>query len=194
MTSENSKENSLIRDFIENNNQKSFEKLYNMHFNYVYNFVFSRVGNRTWTEDIVSETFMTLVEVKSSFNYKSKFRSFMVGIAINKIRQFWTKQYKQNESEIDENFIIIEEEDPERLIESEDRLSKLLTKLNRVLNELDIKYRQVLDARFIEKLSVKDTALKLNLSVSNVKIRQKRGLEKAALLADTLFNKKEDNL
>lgn len=187
MITSQKQENEWVADFVKSKSSTAFEKIYNLHFDYVYKFVFSRVGNHVWTQDIVSETFITLVDIMGSFNYSSKLRSFIIGIALNKIRQFYTKKVRENETSFDEEFFIMEEEEPE----DEEKEENLRKNLKDVLRKLDQKYREVLEARFLKCLSIKETALKLQITETNVKVRQKRAIEKAVVIANQLFNKKE---
>lgn len=179
----------LVKKYVETADIKAFEKIYNKYFDPIYNFVFSRVGNQTWTEDIVSETFITFSQIIKSFNGKSKLQSFIIGIAINKTKQFWAKSHIEKEAEFDETKIILDEEEVD--LEKE---KKLKITINKILPKLKKNYRDVLIERFINCQSIKETAAELNLTEANVRVLQNRALKKAALLANEYFknlNKKE---
>jgi RNA polymerase sigma-70 factor, ECF subfamily len=178
----------LAEEFITNRDQASFTEIYNRYFDNVYNFVYSRVGNETWTQDIVSETFYTLIEVLKSYSSKSNLKSFIIGISANKIKQFWQKKYKQNESSLDDSMIYIDEEDYDEKYES-----KISGYLDQVLQELKEKYRNVLTCRFIKEKSIKETAEELGFSEANVRVIQNRALKKAAQIAQKYLPTKPTN-
>jgi RNA polymerase sigma factor (sigma-70 family) len=53
-----------------------------------------------------------------------------------------------------------------------------------VLRRLPEQYRRVLELRFLQRLSVAETARELGVSHGNAKVLQYRALRKAALLGD----------
>lgn len=174
----------LVEAFIEKGNKEAFGEIYNKYFDDIYAFVYSRVGNKTWTEDIVSETFFTFLEIIKSYNKKFSLKNFIIGISLNKIRQFWAKKYKLGESEFHDEFICIEE-----LEENENKKLKSLSQiLKEILPRLTEKYKNVLIERFINQKSIKETSFALNLSEANVRVIQNRALKKAASLANQYLN------
>jgi RNA polymerase sigma-70 factor (ECF subfamily) len=59
---------------------------------------------------------------------------------------------------------------------------KLADYLQRLLDVLPQQYREVLVARFLLGLSIKDTALSMSVTITNVKVLQLRALKRAAEL------------
>ncbi len=174
----------LVQKYIQKNDSKAFEQIYERYVDDVYRFVFSRVGKKEWTEDIVSETFITLITVLGSYKGKSSLKSFITGVAINKIKQFWSKEYKGNEQAFDEEFIICIEEEPP----TDSRTEKLLKIVRNILPKLKDSYKLVLTERFINCSSIQETAKVLNLSEANVRVIQNRAIKKATLLANELLH------
>ena len=64
--------------------------------------------------------------------------------------------------------------------------------LQRLLQRLPWRYREVLTYRFLLSLSIKDTALRMGLTVANVKVLQLRALKRAAGL-DLVLTDRERN-
>ena len=174
-------EKDLIDRYIKNSDQKAFGKIYHKHFDTTYRFVFSRVGNQTWTEDIVSETFISLSVVLKSYNGESKLQSFIIGIAINKIKQFWVKSKFNQEAEFDERSIIVLDEENEVDFEKEEQLRIIV---NKILPKLKETYQKVLVERFINNKTIKEAALAMKISEGNIRVLQNRALKKAVLIAN----------
>lgn len=138
----------------------------------LYRFVYSKTYNKHLTEDVVSDTFYTLLDVIDSYDEsKSKVRTFLFGIALNKLRQKWSSK-KYRHVPIDEDIL---EHTPSI---SKKRDSSLVKKVYGALNALPEKYRQVITLRFTMYKSIKDTAKELGTTVTNVTTIQNRALKK----------------
>jgi RNA polymerase sigma factor (sigma-70 family) len=59
-------------------------ELFARHFEAVYRFLFNKLGDAA-VDDIVQQTFMACIESNSRFENRSSFRSFILGIANNKL-------------------------------------------------------------------------------------------------------------
>lgn len=96
----------LIHYATNRNLKKGMEEVYRRTVDDVYRFVYSRCGSKEISEDIVSETYVTLFNILDRFDGNSKLKTFVIGIALNKI-----KQYSINYSSLsfDENLIITED-------------------------------------------------------------------------------------
>jgi len=164
---------------------RDLDKIYKQTLGYIYRYVYSHVGNTATTEDIVSETYMTFVEIYEKYDGKSKVTTFLIGIARNKMRQHWDKQKKNGSTELDENFYIKPDNGYD---EEEDEAKYNLLKglLTEVLDALPDNYKSVLVARFIDCLNIKETAAELEITEGNVRVIQNRALKKACQIANEL--------
>lgn len=178
--------NSQIVNLCEHGKKKDALKLiYSETLEAVFKYVYSRVGEKDTTEDIVSDTYLTLWNIIEKYDGSSKPSTFVIGVARNKIMQYWTDKRNDN-TNFDEEFYIIEdeEEDKDKHEKEEEILEE---KLDTVLKKLSEKERALLTLRFIDCESVKSTAQTMNITESNVKVIQHRALKKAAKIADELF-------
>lgn len=171
--------------FLSSHDKDAFGEIFSRYFEDTYRFVYSRVGKKQWTEDIVSDTFYTLIDVLKLFNKNSQVKTFIFGIAVNKVKQFWQKKYKSLEVKLNEDFILTEEM-PEDDYEY-DQLSKMIPK---VLGKLPENYRLVLTERFLNEKSIKETAAILGLSEANIRVIQFRALKKAVQIGERLLDEK----
>jgi RNA polymerase sigma-70 factor (ECF subfamily) len=170
----------LVEAYKNTRSQDAFAQIYNIHIGYVYRFIYSRVGDTTWAEDITSEVFSTLLTVLPNFEGKSSLRTFVTGIALNKIREFWREKKRQGLPLLDEDLVVAEDDDAEDSPRPEFDLDAVLAKLPE-------HYRKVLEARFIEGLSAADTGELLEISPGNVRVLQHRALQKASDIANELM-------
>lgn len=167
-------------------NFKSFEKAYNDYAKDLYRFIYSRCGNSDDAKDLLQETFLTYYDVQDNFKGNSSLKTFIYGIASNKIKNYWKtksiavslqidpKSAESFENEINEDDKINENENLSHQI------------VNLILDKLPENYRRILVCRFIDRLSIKQTAKKLNLTVTNVTTLQSRALQKARLIMKNL--------
>lgn len=175
----------LVKRFCEQSDQKAFETIYEQNFDIVYRFVFSRVGKKELTEDLVSETFLSLIDSIHKYNGKSKLSTFVIGIALNKIRQYCSQTKNQPVVLLDEDCPIFQ--DKEQDVPDEKKENELAKMLSNVLSKLSKKYRDVLTERFIKGNSIKISAKNLGLSEANLRVIQVRAIKKATQFANELL-------
>lgn len=171
-----------VQYFLQNGDKEAFDELYNRYLTPTYRFVYSRVGSKEWTEDIVSETFITLLQSLPRYRPEASFKSFVFSIAMNKMRQFWQEKIRKPVTQLPEDIIFHEPEPLDE--EKEERLAQLL---EAILAQLSEQQRRVLTERFFHEHTVNETADILGLSPENVRVIQHRALKKAAEIGETLL-------
>lgn len=174
------KAENLVKSFKEGRKEDSMKEIYEETIVPVYRFVYSRIGNKHIAEDIVSETYLTLQDILGNYDGSSKIETFIIGIANNKLKQYYASIDKEI-LDFDENIILIDEnnEDIDNYLDKE--------KVERILNNLKENYRDVLTYRFLKAYSIKETAKKMNISEENVRVMQNRAIKKALETAQELF-------
>jgi RNA polymerase sigma-70 factor, ECF subfamily len=180
---ENCSDSECVDMFLSENDKDAFGEIFRRYFEDTYRFVYSRVGNKAWTEEIASNTFYTLIQAVKSYDKKARLKTFIFGIAVNKIKQFWYKKYLLRELKLNEDFIILNKE----VMEDEPEEHKLLKTVPMILKKLPEKYRLVLTERFLHEKNVRETALSLGLSEENVRVIQSRALKKATVIGEKLL-------
>jgi len=176
----------LIMEF-KAGNKNAIGNIYKLTVRKVYAYVYSRVGNKNWCEDIVSETYLALFNILDRYDGSSKIETFIIGIANNKIKQYFSKLNEQHSlTDDEEEQLIINDDD----LEEDDEKKKILkNKLNEVLGQLPDKDKEVLVKRFVENKNIKETAETLKISEANVRVIQHRALKKAVEIANQIINK-----
>lgn len=81
----------LVNRYIIEKRKEDFAEIYRQTFDDLYRFVLSKTNCKEVTEDVVSDTYFLLIDVIDKFDSKkSRFKTFLFGIALNKLRQKWS--------------------------------------------------------------------------------------------------------
>jgi len=164
------------------NKEEYFTEQYNQNFKYVYSYIYARTaGNSQLTEDIVQETFDAAWLSLDRFKNKSSFRTWLCSIAKNKLKESYRRSIYKEKLELMDNSGLIEHESSFNIEQSElDKETRLC--VHKVLNELPPLYKYALILKYIDGLSVKETAKVLGKSakaIDGVLQRAKAAFEKA---------------
>lgn len=167
----------LIKEIAPKDKKSALSLIYQRYFTTVYRFAYSRCGNKQVAEDITSETFIIFWQVMENFQPGSKLSSFLIGIALNKLRQHYQNWNTQTRN-IDENYA--EAVDLTDYSEQEEQTSR--AEVTAILQKLPERYAQILTLRYIENLSTAEIAAAMKLSIANIRQLQSRALKKASQL------------
>lgn len=164
---------------IKKKDRKAFNALMDLYGPRIFNMALRMLGNRQDAEDILQETFLTVINKIDQFKGKSTIYTWIYRIAVNhalaKIRD--TSRFIGDKELSDPNFERIYQENSEEMPGLD---KKVLTsrKFRKIIDEavqsLPEIYRSVFVLRDLQGLSTEETAQVLNISVSNVKIRLMR--------------------
>lgn len=158
-----------------NGKKSALEVLYKTNFKYLHIFVRTKVNDIEITNDICSEAFVRAFENIDKFREESKFKSWLYTIAKNLIYDWYKEKSK---SSIYEEFMDIEV----KIHEEKQDDKKDTSEIKKILGALKDNYREVLELRFLSKLSIKETSQVMGLSESNIKVIQNRAIKKAQSL------------
>jgi len=160
--------------------QQEFQQFYQENLGLIYRHVYNQVGIREEAEDLTSQIFLKVVNSIDHERSRLSMKKWLYLIARSIIADYLRAQYRLPKSSLDE---LLEAgwEGPVELevIAPSNRAEE---RVERLLQALPEKYREVLKCRFLLKLSVKATALKLGVTEANVKVMQFRALKRATNL------------
>jgi RNA polymerase sigma-70 factor, ECF subfamily len=163
-------------------NSSAFGGLYDHYQPMIYRFVAAKVGRREEAEDITHQVFLSAwLNIKSYQQRGYPFSSWLYQIARNQVVDY----YRAKRSDAD-----IEAIDPEAFAVPASAQFALPTKLDmenvrRALAKLKPEYQDIIIMRFMEELSLKETAGALQKTEGAVKVMQHRAMkELKALLGD----------
>jgi RNA polymerase sigma-70 factor (ECF subfamily) len=142
-------------------------------------FLVSRVNEPTVAEDIAQETFIAAYENLEKFRLGEDFGKWLKGIAHNKLLMHWRTQYKRGDRLEKLKTKILQEVDkymPKAFTQEDE----LITSLQKCLEELPERSKDIIKARYQEQERVKDIAGRLKTTVtaiSSLLFRARKQLE-----------------
>jgi RNA polymerase sigma-70 factor, ECF subfamily len=158
--------------------QQEFQKFYQENLGLIYRLVYSQVSNREEAEDLTSQIFLKVVSSIDHARSRLSMKKWLYLIARAAIADYWRAHYRLPKNSLDELLEAGWEYPAEaEVIVISDRAEE---RVERILQALPEKYREVLKCRFLLKLSVKATALQMGVTEANVKVLQFRALKRAA--------------
>jgi RNA polymerase sigma-70 factor (ECF subfamily) len=149
----------------------SWEAVYEDNVTWVYRTIFARVGNRADAEDLTSEVFLTAMRPLRLTASTAEVRAYLRATARTVLAAHWRATARREITSID---------DVAAPVDSDAAISTAPQRVAAVLNELPDHYRRVLELRFLEGRSVRDSANAMRVSVANAKVLQHRALRLAA--------------
>jgi RNA polymerase sigma-70 factor (ECF subfamily) len=156
----------------------TLQQLYEEHLATIYRFVYSKVGNREEAEDLTSQVFIKAVRNLDQARAAESIQSWLFRVARTTIADYWRHFYRLRMNSLDD----LLEGGWEGPAEESGRTvsDRPEARVQRLLQRLPERYRQVLTYRFLMNYSIRETATKMQLSEANVKVLQFRALKKAA--------------
>jgi RNA polymerase sigma-70 factor (ECF subfamily) len=170
-----------------------FEEVYDAFVVPIYRFVYARVGNRPDAEDLTAQVFMRAVEQLDTSREDGQIASWLYRVSQNAIADYWRAFYRLPIVGNDQLGDAWEPADVSNPLDGasrdrgpseaagEDRARKRVEGLLSLLPE---NYRRVLELRFLQRLSVAETADRMGITRGNAKVLQYRALRKAAVLGE----------
>jgi len=160
-----------------------FEQVYDEHVVAIYRFVYARVGNRPDAEDLTAQVFVRAVEQLDTTRQPGQIAAWLYRVAQNAIADYWRAFYRLPLIGVDHVAPGWEPADEGQRPEParDDRAS---VRVEALLRGLPDRYRKVLELRFLQRMSVAETAQAMGISSGNAKVLQYRALRKAALIGD----------
>jgi len=154
-----------ILELVKKGNTKAFETLFFLYKNKVYNFVCGTTYDKHVSEDITQNVFLAVWEHRETIETDKNFDAFIFRIARNMVFRHTEKKilaYRFNQKYTSDNSDIVQSTE-------EDIDSKYLHEtLMAFVDKLPEKSKQIFLLSKIEGLSIKEIALKLELSPKTV--------------------------
>jgi len=165
--------------------QQEFQQFYQENLGLIYRYVYNQVGNREEAEDLTSQIFLKVVSSIDQERSRLSMQKWLYLIARSTIADYWRARYRLPKSSLDAMLEAGWEGPAE--VEATATSNRAEEQVERILQALPEKYREVLKCRFLLKLSVKATALQMGATEANVKVLQFRALKRAADLEQVVI-------
>jgi RNA polymerase sigma factor (sigma-70 family) len=148
-----------------------WEAVYQDNATWVYRTIYARVGNRADAEDLTAEVFLAALRPLRLTASVGEVRGYLRATARTVLAAHWRETLGREITVID---------DIEQPPESEESVSTAPQRVAAVLERLPENYRRILESRFLQGCSIKESASELGISVANAKVLQHRALRLAA--------------
>lgn len=166
--------------------KRAIWEVYEAHAEQIYKFIFFKVGNREDAEDITSQVFIKAASTLDIEQDERTKLAWLYQVARTTVTDFWRQYYKGPTSSLDQ----MEEVTPLHLAAAPTRLGDVpdddinlaAEKIKAILSVLPDNYQKVLQLRFLQGCSLKETAAAMQITEANAKVLQHRALQKAAKL------------
>jgi RNA polymerase sigma-70 factor (ECF subfamily) len=160
-----------------------FEQVYDRHVVGIYRFVYARVGNHPDAEDLTAQVFVRAVEQLDTDREPGQIAAWLYRVAQNATADYWRAFYRLPVIGADHVAPGWEpvDDDARPRPEPDDRAAD---RVQALLRRLPDQYRRVLELRFLERLTVAETARAMGITNGNARVLQYRALRRAALLGD----------
>lgn len=160
-----------------------FEQVYDAHAVGIYRFLYARVGNHPDAEDLTAQVFVRAVEQLDTEREPAQVAAWLYRVAHNAAADYWRAFYRLPIIGVDHVAPGWEpaDEGGRPQVEPDERTA---ARVQGLLRRLPEQYRRVLELRFLERLSVAETAHAMGISHGNARVLQYRALRRAALLGE----------
>lgn len=146
-------------------NRQALERLVRKYYQEIYNYIYRRTSNQEVAEDLTQETFFKLTKAIGRYVPTAKFSTFLYSIAHNTVIDY----YRTAKTGV--------EEMPEQWEESKSAQVEDKILVEGILKKLSEEQRECLILYYYQQLKYKEIARILQIPVSTVKTRVRRGLE-----------------
>jgi len=148
-------------------------ELYDQNNEGIFRFLWSRTGDYQSAEDLTGDVFTRMISALPDYDPRGySIRVWLFRIARNLLVDYYRKESKVPKRALEKESSLIEP----NLVENEVDQRSLKEDLFNAINKISQNYQEVIVLRFINGLSLKETAKTLDKSVPAVKALQHRGL------------------
>ncbi|MGB2693416.1 MAG: sigma-70 family RNA polymerase sigma factor [Thermodesulfobacteriota bacterium] len=178
---ESSKDELLVKFFVDSHNDEAFTELVNRYSDKVYRLAYRITGNPDDAEEVLQEVFIILIEKLHTFRQESRFSTWLYRVAANASYMFIRGGKKSKESQVSfDDYKPYNDQGVLQGVQDNDWTDipdyKLLSMegtqlIEKAIDELPEEYKIVFHMKDVEGMTSKEIAKILNLSLPAVKSR-----------------------
>ncbi|MBM7552425.1 RNA polymerase sigma factor SigX [Thalassobacillus pellis] len=157
-----------------------YERFYDQYHTDLYRFVFYMVKDREQAEDLVQDVYIRVINSYSRFNGESSEKTWLFSIARHVTIDYFRKQKRKKKRLMDffdwsnhGEQLQDERPLPDEIIEQ----GETIREVYRCMEQLTVDQKSVIVLRYIQSMSIQETADILGWSASKVKTTQHRGMK-----------------
>ena len=152
-----------------------WEAVYRDNIASIYRLMYSKVGNQPDAEDLTSQVFLGALPRMRSASSGGEIHRYLLATARTVLADHWRRRHGAQVTTLDEEVVSGDD-----TTDDEALLSRQRRRTHQVLAGLPADYRSILELRFVSGCSVRETAVRLGISVGNTRALQYRALRRAA--------------
>lgn len=163
--------------------EQEFQAFYERHFLFVYRYIYSKIGCREEAEDLTSQVFMKALKSIDYQRDQHSLQKWLSQVMRTTIADHWRIHYQLSSYSLEQLLDAGWEGPAAYELTSQEPMPTGMDPaqhVQQILQALPERQREVLTCRFLLNLSIKDTAQRLGLTETNVKVLQFRALKQAA--------------
>ena len=168
-------EQALIRAVREGDLQ-AFDRVVRQYGDRLYRFILKYIADRATAEDLTQETFISAYQSLDRFNFQAKFSTWLFGIALNKIRNYYNRAPEARYQFVSDEWLqnlTFQGCTPQEALEQKNTLQKV----QRMIDQLDDDMREILILAALEGFSYEEIARIVDIPVGTVKSKLFRARE-----------------
>lgn len=144
---------------LANKDEEAFHIVYEQTRHAVYAMIVSIVKDQSMSEDIMQETYMTMLEKINQFQKGNNFLNWLLTIARNKAIDYYRRKQKE---------ILVDQNETEYIFPETKAQGERNIIIHEVINNLDDKERQVFLLHIIENIPFRDIAKIIDMPIGTV--------------------------
>jgi len=152
----------------------------------IHRLMYAKVGNRPDAEDLTAEVFLAALGPLRLSVSRGEVRAYLLRTAQTVLASFWRRRLGYEVTTIELSAAPALPGGGPGLSPGDDGAGGAVAtrRAHRILESLPDRYRRVLELRFVEGRSVRDSAAAMGVTVANAKVLQHRALRLAASLPE----------
>jgi RNA polymerase sigma-70 factor (ECF subfamily) len=170
-----------------NINVIDIQALYQENISPIYRYVYSKVRNREDAEDLTSQIFMKAIRGVDNKRDVQSIQKWLFQVARTTIADHWRAYYRIPTTSMET--LLEAGWEGQTQEETNTRETEHIDRVHFILEALPERDREILTCRFLLNLSIRETALKMGITETNVKVLQYRALKRAANLEPMVADK-----
>lgn len=155
---------------------RTMDAVFDRYVERIYSFLYRRLGNREDAEDMTSEVFVKASSELDITRPEASIASWLFTVARNELNDHWRRHYRFGALLPFDDVRAHSSPEPSH-VESEPGGAE--ERLEPILAALPDRYRRVLELRFLQNLTIRETAEAMGVTQENVKVMQHRALARA---------------
>ncbi len=168
MSNSSSYIDSLILSALKENDEKALNYLFTTHYNKLYRVGLKSTKNSILTEECIQLVFKDLWQYRQSLGEIRSFEAYLVGSLQKRLSREFKKFSLEGSISMEENPLFLSVESYEEVLLLQEQNESNKTRIQKALNELTPRQKEVIILKYFEELSFKEISDKTEIQIDSV--------------------------